>query len=119
VNFVVGILALVNVANRLFLSHVRATNRAAAVAGIVLTAPGLILHLFPLLFFLLGFPLLGVIEDLILERGKLCQMVYTGKVRYSRRMVLNAVFEPTPRPRRGERFLPCQRPRKAPEPVRL
>lgn len=118
-NFVVGVLAFVNVANRLFLSHIRATNRAAAVACVVLTAPRLVLHLFALLFFLLGLPLLGVIEDLILERGKLCQMVYTGKVTDPVRVVFYSIFEPTPRPRRGERFLPCQRPRKAPEPVRL
>jgi len=115
VNFVVGVLALVNIANRLFLPHIRATSRAAAVAGIMLATSGLVLHLFSFLFFLFGFPLLGVVEDLILEWGELCQMVYTGKVRYSRRMVLNAVLEPTPRPRLCERFLPCQRPRKSPE----
>jgi len=114
VNFVVGVFALVNVANRLFLSHIRATNRAA-IAGIMLTAPALILHFFSLFFFFLGFPLLGIVEDLILERGKLCQMVYTGKVRYPCRVVLNAVFEPTPRPRLCERFLPYQRPKKSPE----
>ena len=118
-NFVVGVLAFVNIANRLFLSHIRAADRAAAVAGIVLSPAFLILNLFPLLFFLFSFPLLGVVKDLILERGKLCQMVYTGKVANPVRVVFDAVFEPTPRPRRGERFLPCQRPRKAPEPVRL
>lgn len=114
-NFVVGVLALVNIANRLFLLHTRATSRAGAVAGIMLATSGLVLHLFSFLFFLFGFPLLGVVENLILEWGKLCQMVYTGKVADSIRVVFNSVFEPTPRPRLCERFLPCQRPRKSPE----
>ena len=118
-NFVVGVLALVNVANRLFLSHVRATSRPGAVAGIMLATSGLVLRLFSLLFFLFGFPLLGVVEDLILERGELCQIVYTGKVANPVRVVFDSIFEPTPRPRLCERFLPCQRPRKSPELVQL
>jgi len=80
VNFVVRVQFFVDVANSLFLTFALITALCARIAGRAAVAPVIVFRFFSALLFLFSFFPLRRVEDLILERRHLGEVIDAGKI---------------------------------------